>query len=576
MLNIRRASGQAIFSRVSISLTHAFVILVIAAGWIYLTGCRTVSPQEDAQSLTPPTGAVSLPTTAYVELGVSPTLTPTPTLMPMTSFQNGVTYVTWTGDGFSSHESDLTLSQLVRPMGTNWIAVVVTCYQDSLQSTVIRCSPDSGTPSDESLIHVINYAHELGMRVMLKPHIDILADQGWRWQIDYGDDAARWQTWFQGYSTFVTHYAELAETLQVDYFVAGTELSGTVRHADEWRQVIADIRKVYSGPLTYASEMDEATLIQWWDELDAIGINAYKVLAQDNDPTLDELRMAWMPVANDLEQLSRYWDLPVVFTEIGYQSRDGTAQSPWNVETPSRDLEEQATAYQAALETFYGKDWVHGFFWWALTTNPNQGGVLDNGFSPIKKPAEDVLRAYYGAPPRPVATPTPSFVPNESAQLIIFDGRLRPGWQDWSWDATTHVPSRWAGGATDGVIRVSLEEEGALSLWHDPFDTSYYYWLEFYINVGENLDRHLEIHLHDQNDRVSTQSVALPDPVYLEGGGFLANRWQQVRVPLEALGDHDGFISRITIKNASQTGQEEFQLRDIRLVGAIAPLVDLR
>ena len=47
-------------------------------------------------------------------------------------------------------------------------------------------------------------------------------------------------------------------------------------------------------------------------------------------------------------------------------------------------------------------------------------------------------------------------------------------------------------------------------------------------------------------------------------------------MPLEVLGDHDGFISRITIKNVSQTRQEEFQLRDIRLVGAIDPLVDLR
>ena len=127
MLNIRKASGQAIANRASISLAYALVILVIATGLIYLTSCSIVSPQEDAQSFSPPAGAANLPTTPYVELGLSPPSapTPTPTLMPMTSFQNGVNYVTWTGDGFSSHESDLTLSQIIRPMGTDWVAIVV-------------------------------------------------------------------------------------------------------------------------------------------------------------------------------------------------------------------------------------------------------------------------------------------------------------------------------------------------------------------------------------------------------------------------------------------------------------------
>ncbi|MBI5712405.1 MAG: hypothetical protein HZC38_03100 [Chloroflexi bacterium] len=52
------------------------------------------------------------------------------------------------------------------------------------------------------------------------------------------------------------------------------------------------------------------------------------------------------------------------------------------------------------FETFNGKSWWRGVFWWNWEPLPDQGGVKDRGFTANNKPAENILRLYYGASPR--------------------------------------------------------------------------------------------------------------------------------------------------------------------------------
>ncbi len=325
---------------------------------------------------------------------------PAPTVALRIPFQQGVAYASWQQGGYSDAESDQTLATLVKPMGVNWISIVVTCYQTSRQATDIRCDGD-GTPTDDDVRHVVGYAHSLGLQAMLKPHIDL--DGGdWRGEIDMGDDEAAWRTWFASYTDFISHYAALGQETGVEYFVVGTELVGASDREVDWRAVVAAARAEYHGPLTYAANHgDEVLNLKWWDAVDAIGVDAYYPLTESDTPTAAELKAAWSPVVERLGLLSRQWDRPVILTEVGYQSRDGANRTPWHVETKAIDLQEQADSYQAVFDSFAGHEWWQGVFWWYWSVRLDQGGPENSGFTANNKPAENVLRLNYGAPPRP-------------------------------------------------------------------------------------------------------------------------------------------------------------------------------
>jgi hypothetical protein len=220
----------------------------------------------------------------------------------------------------------------------------------------------------------------------------------WRGQIGNAfNTEAEWEIWFASYRDFIADYASLAQANGVEQFCVGTELVGTTGREADWRQVISDVRSLFSGPITYASNHSgEETGIQWWDAVDYIGVDAYYPLTDKNDPTLIELKAAWVTPTLTLENLSRQYNRPIIFTEIGYRSVDGANQHPWEWQTGSTvDLQEQADCYRAALETFWGKPWFRGIYWWYWSTDPDQGGPEDMDYTPHNKPAETVLRNYY-------------------------------------------------------------------------------------------------------------------------------------------------------------------------------------
>jgi hypothetical protein len=314
-------------------------------------------------------------------------------------FQKGVVVESWWHDEFGSSNSDTTLTQIIQPLGANWVSLIVKCGADG---TTVTCDLTKSTATDADLAHAVKTAHHLGLKVMLKPHLDRTDTSAGRDTINFGGDESRWQTWFTNYTTFITHYAALAQSLQIEYFVVGTELSGTVSRDADWRKVIAAVRQVYAGPLTYAGlNFRDETGVTWWDALDAIGIDAYYGLTLESDPGLTKLELGWTPYVTLLEGLASKWKKPIIFTEIGYLSVAGTNRSPsiWNIEGAT-DLQEQADCYRAIFEVFQGKSWWHGVFWWSYSIDPNQGGPADRTYSPHNKPAEQILRAYYGGVPQ--------------------------------------------------------------------------------------------------------------------------------------------------------------------------------
>ncbi len=314
-------------------------------------------------------------------------------------FMKGITMEEWWNDQYASPAADATLKDVILPTGANWVEIVVKCTQEAINSTTITCDTKKITPTDASLIHAIQVAHRLGLSVLLKPHLDLpVSDlKIGRDSISFGGDEPAWEEWFDHYTTFITHYAEIAQTAGADYFVVGTELSSTVYRGDDWRKVIRAVRQVYKGPLTYASigYRDEFT-ITWWDALDAIGIDVYYPLTMIYDPNMTKLKLGWIPPAMLLDWLANRWQKPIIFTEVGYLSVAGTNRNPWNwaLDGPT-DMQEQANCYRALFETFQDKPWWHGVFWWSWSIDPNQGGPAERGFTAHGKLAEDVLKAYF-------------------------------------------------------------------------------------------------------------------------------------------------------------------------------------
>jgi hypothetical protein len=68
----------------------------------------------------------------------------------------------------------------------------------------------------------------------------------------------------------------------VDYFVIGTELGQPFHRVDQWRDVIKNIRSLYGGSVTYSVNWGEFFDVIWWDDLDAIGLDAYYPLTDTN------------------------------------------------------------------------------------------------------------------------------------------------------------------------------------------------------------------------------------------------------------------------------------------------------
>ncbi len=288
----------------------------------------------------------------------------------------------------------------------NWIVQTPFGWQRGLDSPEIRLVTSGHVlwgETDEGLAVTTNLARKRGIRTLLKPHVWI--GRAWRAEIRMPDEAA-WDQWFASYRRFILHYARLAEKLDIEALCIGTELRSTVNERPgAWRALIAEIRQVYGGQLTYAANwFAEFEEVPFWDELDYIGIQAYFPLSDGTDPTTEELKAGWQAHLDSIERVAKRFGKPVLFTELGYRSVAGTAATPWewpsHGETTEIDLELQARCYEAFFETFWNKPWFAGaYFWKWHPSHFRAGGENNRGFTPQNKPAERVMAAWYGRTP---------------------------------------------------------------------------------------------------------------------------------------------------------------------------------
>ncbi|MFC1644005.1 hypothetical protein ACFL5C_01605 [Candidatus Omnitrophota bacterium] len=313
-------------------------------------------------------------------------------------FQKGVGYATWSKEGYGTPASNESLER-VRQLDANWVSILVTWYQTTPWSGDIHRT--NITPSDESVVHAIKEAHRLGMKVMLKLHLDLLdkSDGSWRGEIGATNEAD-WDKWFRQYTDYILYYAKLAKKEKVEIICIGTELStvATVK-GYLWRDLIKKVRSNYPGFLTYAAHWDRYLDIRFWDLLDYVGINAYFPLTEEMVPTYEQLLEEWKRWVPEIEEFQKGIGKPIIFPEIGCSSADGAAIRPWeHVPRTEVNPKLQEDYYRALLSTFWDKEWFYGLYWWYWGTDARMGGKYNRGFTPQNKPAEQVIKRWYSKP----------------------------------------------------------------------------------------------------------------------------------------------------------------------------------
>lgn len=236
-----------------------------------------------------------------------------------------------------------------------------------------------------------------GIKIMLKPQI-------WIWRGEYTGTLKMkseedWKALEASYRKFILSYAKLAEETQVSIFCIGTELEQFVKNRpDYWKKLIGEIRKEYSGKLTYAANWDEYPRVPFWEQLDFMGIDAYFPLSEEKSPSIEQLKQGWQKWKTAISELADQKKRPVLFTEYGYRSMDYTAKKPWLVDHNEEkvNLEAQVNATKAIFEEFWDEDWfAGGYVWKWFIRHKEVGGGKDNRFTPQNKPAQEIISAHY-------------------------------------------------------------------------------------------------------------------------------------------------------------------------------------
>lgn len=287
--------------------------------------------------------------------------------------------------------------------GINWVCLAFSVRQKTFSSTEIFYDYRYNV-SDLELIQTIAHFHEHNVKVCLKPMIDTW-DGVWRAKIDFPDenmfgDDHYWKAWFEHYTAYLVHYAELAEYCGCEMMCVGCEMLGTERKEQFWRNAIAAVREVYHGPITYNTNHGKEEAAKWYDAIDYVGTSAYYPVAKKPGATAAQMRKEWEKIADRLEGVSKRLDKKILFMEIGCRSAAGCAMMPWDFthrEFPYSE-EEQANFYESCLSVFSERDWFAGFFWWDWTTfiyDSREEAEKDMGFNIHLKKAEDVIKKWY-------------------------------------------------------------------------------------------------------------------------------------------------------------------------------------
>lgn len=250
----------------------------------------------------------------------------------------------------------------------------------------------------EGVIKCIQLARNNGLKIFLKPQIYVPGS--WTGSIDF-ETEEEWKAWEKGYTEFILSFAKIAAEYDVELFCIGTEFKVSAQKRPKfWLNLIKEIREIYCGELTYSANWDAYVNPQFWSSLDYVGISAYFPLVNKTNPSVKEIRSSWKPIVKKLKKFSDKINKPILFTEYGYLSVDGTTYRNWELEKKINSLrvneQAQANALQALYESLWGqKFWSGGFLWKWFPNDKGHEGYIEKDYTVKDKLAENILKQWF-------------------------------------------------------------------------------------------------------------------------------------------------------------------------------------
>ena len=281
--------------------------------------------------------------------------------------------------------------------GADHVELVVAWYQDDVAAITVGEHPRFTVP-EPALKRAIRDARAAGLGVLLFPIVRLTVQHRsdeWRGTLAPRDRAA----WFASYGAKLTQLAQLAAEEKVTALSIGSELSSLDGAADHaaWVALVAEVRRRFSGRLTYSGNWDHFREVAIYDLVDRIGLCGYFPLAERGAAarTVDDLARTWRDLRAELERFAQKKQRPLLFTEIGYLSQQGSAAWPWDEGATQRlDLDEQRRCYAAFCQVWRDApaDILAGVYFWNWY---GWGGANSRGYTPRGKPATDEIRRFF-------------------------------------------------------------------------------------------------------------------------------------------------------------------------------------
>lgn len=288
--------------------------------------------------------------------------------------------------------------QNIKNLGADWVSIVPYAFCNAKTAEITFDHPRQWWgEKPEGVIETIQMVKSLGLKVMLKPHLWV-GGQGWAGDLDFESDSL-WLVFERQYDEYIGTYAKIADSMKVELYCIGTEMrNSTKKRNDYWIDLISKTQQVYKGKLTYASNWDEFNLVQFWSDLDFIGIDAYFPLSERKTPAKNELVEAWDKPKRKIKAVAEKFNKPILFTEYGYESIDYNTKGHWQLSKDSLNVnfENQKTAFEALYLSFNGEKWWHGGFIWKWHLNINGLNKRNiKAYTPQGKPALKIIETTF-------------------------------------------------------------------------------------------------------------------------------------------------------------------------------------
>jgi hypothetical protein len=262
----------------------------------------------------------------------------------------------------------------IASLGAGHVSLVVSWEQADVTSTAI--APGQAAVADDLVRAAAARAAERGLRVVVFPLLALrrIETGEWRGTLRPADPAA----WWRAYEQFILHYADLAAQVGAAGLVIGSELGSTEGWRERWFHLAGQVEQRFHGDLIYSANWDHYDKVSFAARVDVLGISAYYPLAD-----LPRARAALTRFARD--RRLRLW-----LTEVGYPSRAGAADRPWDyTSSAARDDAEQQRCYRRFIDVWDDTPALEGVFFW------NWYPDGERGYTPRGKPAEALLRQWF-------------------------------------------------------------------------------------------------------------------------------------------------------------------------------------